>query len=75
MSIGNLQTEADLRRFFESELQRPGVLPAPSPPISKITNGVPSDSDFPGTPSDGIFALDKSTMTLYARVGGSWEAV
>jgi hypothetical protein len=75
MAVGNLRTEGDLRRFVQSELRRPGSLPAAKPAIALMKSGVPSDGDFPNPPGDGILALDTSGPTLYARVGGAWVAI
>lgn len=75
MAIGNLQTEGDLRRFIEDELQRPGNRTAPAPPIALTKNGAPSDSDFPSKPGDGILAFDKEAGVLYARIEDEWVPV
>lgn len=75
MTLGNLQDEADLRRWLEAQLQTPGVLPEnPKPAITLTKAGKPSDADFPNPPGNGILALDTSTEvpTLYARVNGEW---
>lgn len=75
MAIGNLITEGDLRRFVQSELRRPGSVPAAKPAVSLRKNGVPSDADFPNPPGDGILAYDRSAGILYIRDGGEWVAV
>jgi hypothetical protein len=73
--LGNLQNEADLRRWLQQQLATPGILPSPKPDVSLVKNGVPADSDFPKTPGDGTLALDSSGPTLYCRVAGVWSAV
>jgi hypothetical protein len=75
MAIGNLQTEGDLRRFIEAELDRPGNRQPPSPPIALMKNGAPTDKDFPNPPGNGIFAFDKEAGALYARIEDEWVAV
>ena len=75
MPIDDLHTKGDLSRFIERKLAEPGILPAPSAPISAVVEGEPNDSHFPATPGDCIFAYDKEASTLYVRVDGEWRAV
>jgi len=75
MAIGKLQTEGDLRRFIEAELERPGNRQVPSPPIALTKNGAPTDKDFPNPPGNGIFVYDKAAGDLYARVDDEWVVV
>jgi hypothetical protein len=74
MSLGNLQNEGDLRRWFQNELRRPGVIPVP-PNVALIKNGVPTDEDFPKPPLDGTTAVDETGPTLYCRIGGEWRVL
>jgi hypothetical protein len=37
-------------------------------------SGAVSDADFVNTPYDGAEGLDRSTGTLYKRIGGSWDS-
>lgn len=41
----------------------------------KTKAGVPVDGDFAQTPPDGTLVLDTTGPTLYARSGGTWQAV
>lgn len=75
MALGNLQNEADLRRFIALELQRPENKPAPAPPIALTKNGAPTDDDFPNPPLNGTFAYDRVGELLYGRVDGEWKAL
>jgi len=75
MGIGSIQTEGDLRRLIEAELQRPNARPPAQPAIALVKAGVPTDDDFPNTPGNGIFAYDRTAKALYARIDGSWVAV
>jgi hypothetical protein len=71
--IGTLATEADLRRFIESQLAHPGTLPKPRHPISLFKAGAITDADFAATPPDGAMGVDTTNLRLYVRVAGTWR--
>lgn len=42
---------------------------------TKTKAGIPTDTDFATTPSDGTLVIDTTNSKIYVRIGGVWKSV